>query len=94
MKSLCALWISIACVVLNASALAQGYPSKAIRVISPSGAGGPVDVICRAMSQSLSTVLGQQLVVENREGDHSDRDQAPLRPKRSLLDARRERHHA
>ena len=53
---------------LSAAALAQGYPSKPIRVISPSGAGGPVDVICRAVSQGLSEMLGQQLVVENRVG--------------------------
>lgn len=47
---------------------AQAYPSKPIRIISPSGAGGPVDVICRTVSQALSEVLGQQLVVENRVG--------------------------
>jgi tripartite-type tricarboxylate transporter receptor subunit TctC len=37
-------------------------------MIAPSGAGGPVDVICRAVSQGLGEVLGQQLVVENRVG--------------------------
>ena len=46
----------------------QPYPNKPIRIIAPSGAGGPVDVICRAVSQGLSEVLGQQLVVENRVG--------------------------
>jgi tripartite-type tricarboxylate transporter receptor subunit TctC len=30
------------------------YPNKPIRMIAPSGAGGPVDVICRAVSQGLS----------------------------------------
>lgn len=44
------------------------YPSKPIRMIAPSGAGGPVDVICRAVSQGLSEVLGQQFVIENRVG--------------------------
>jgi tripartite-type tricarboxylate transporter receptor subunit TctC len=48
--------------------VAQTYPAKPIRVIAPSGAGGPVDVICRAVSQGLSEVLGQQLVIENRVG--------------------------
>jgi len=47
---------------------AQPYPSKPIRIIAPSGAGGPVDVICRAVSQGLAEVLGQQIVVENRVG--------------------------
>jgi tripartite-type tricarboxylate transporter receptor subunit TctC len=49
-------------------AAAQSYPTKPIRMISPSGAGGPVDVICRAVAQGLSEVLGQQIVVENRVG--------------------------
>ena len=49
-------------------AIAQSYPVKPVRIIAPSGAGGPVDVICRAVSQVLGEVLGQQLVVENRVG--------------------------
>lgn len=68
MKYICIVLMFPAWAMLSAPALAQGYPSKAIRVIAPSGAGGPVDVICRAVSQSLSGVLGQQLVVENRVG--------------------------
>lgn len=44
------------------------YPTKAIRMIAPSGAGGPVDITCRAVAQALSEVLGQQIVVENRVG--------------------------
>jgi tripartite-type tricarboxylate transporter receptor subunit TctC len=47
---------------------AQEYPSKAIRIVAPSGAGGPVDVICRALTQGMTQVLGQQMVVENRVG--------------------------
>jgi len=49
-------------------AMAQSYPGKPIRMIAPSGAGGPVDVICRAVSQGLGEVVGQQFVVENRVG--------------------------
>jgi tripartite-type tricarboxylate transporter receptor subunit TctC len=63
---------SLAVCVALASALqtasAQQYPTKPIRVVAPSGAGGPVDVICRATMQSLGQVLGQQVVVENRVG--------------------------
>ncbi|MBM3358606.1 MAG: tripartite tricarboxylate transporter substrate binding protein [Betaproteobacteria bacterium] len=47
---------------------AQAYPTKPVRVIAPSGAGGPVDVICRTVTHGLSEVLGQQVVVENRVG--------------------------
>jgi tripartite-type tricarboxylate transporter receptor subunit TctC len=49
-------------------AAAQSYPAKPIRIIAPSGAGGPVDVICRAVSQALGEVVGQQVVVDNRVG--------------------------
>ena len=68
MMSVCRVLILAGCTAFGAAAFAQTYPSKPIRVISPSGAGGPVDVICRAVSQSLSEVLRQQLVVETRVG--------------------------
>jgi len=51
-----------------ADAAAQAFPTRPVRIIAPSGAGGPVDVICRTVSQGLGEVLGQQLVVENRVG--------------------------
>src|SRR5215510_3289005 len=54
--------------VLSHGAAAQKYPAKPLRMISPSGAGGPVDVICRVASQGLSDILGQQVIVENRVG--------------------------
>ena len=47
---------------------AQQYPNRPIRMVAPSGAGGPVDVICRIVSQGLSESIGQQIVVENRVG--------------------------
>jgi len=50
------------------AAAAQAWPSRPIRLIAPSGAGGPVDVICRAVSQALGDVLGQQVVTDNRVG--------------------------
>jgi tripartite-type tricarboxylate transporter receptor subunit TctC len=50
------------------AAAAQAWPSRPIRLIAPSGAGGPVDVICRAVAQALGDVLGQQVVTDNRVG--------------------------
>jgi len=44
------------------------YPNRPIRLIAPSSAGGPVDVIARTLSQGLTEVLGQQVVVDNRAG--------------------------
>ena len=45
-----------------------GYPARPIRMIAPSSAGGPVDVIARALAISLGDMLGQQIVVDNRAG--------------------------
>ena len=52
-----------------ASVMAQDvYPSKAIKLIVPLGAGGATDVVARVVASKLSQRLGQQVVVENRPG--------------------------
>jgi len=62
-------WVVAALTVVGASdATAQAYPTKPVRVIVPSGAGGSVDTLGRLLSQKLSASLGQQFVVENRSG--------------------------
>jgi tripartite-type tricarboxylate transporter receptor subunit TctC len=48
--------------------MAQSYPSKPIRIISPVTAGGPSDVALRPLAQELSKALGQSVIVENRPG--------------------------
>src|SRR5262249_17691796 len=50
-----------------ASAAAQTYPDKPIRLIVPGAAGGPTDVPARLISQVLPK-LGQPAVIENRPG--------------------------
>ena len=53
----------------SASAVAQDYPSKPVKIIVPFGAGGPADVFSRQLAQHLSrTQLKQTFVVENRPG--------------------------
>src|SRR5262245_61923616 len=54
--------------VVAGGALAQPYPSRALRVVVPSSAGSGADYSARMIAPPLSERLGQQVVVENRAG--------------------------
>jgi len=49
-------------------AQAQAFPNKPIKVVVPSPAGGPPDLILRAILPKLTASLGQPIVIENRGG--------------------------
>lgn len=49
-------------------ALAQAYPSKPIKLISPYPPGGGTDAAARIIAQALSDQLGQQVIVDTRGG--------------------------
>src|SRR5215467_4901863 len=51
-----------------AGAASAQYPSRPVRFIVPSAAGGGTDIIARAISLKLSESLGAQFVVDNRPG--------------------------
>jgi tripartite-type tricarboxylate transporter receptor subunit TctC len=51
-----------------ATAGAQQYPSRPVRVIVPLSPGGGVDTIARVISDHYSQVMGQRFVVDNRPG--------------------------
>jgi len=48
--------------------LAQDYPAKPVRFISPYPPGGVVDIASRLVGAKLSEIWKQQIVVENRTG--------------------------
>jgi tripartite-type tricarboxylate transporter receptor subunit TctC len=56
------------CILGISNALAQGYPSKPIRMIAPYPPGGGIDASARIIGQGLTEQLGQQVIVENRAG--------------------------
>ena len=58
----------LALLVASLPASAQNWPSRAIRVIIPFGAGSATDLVPRIVFDQLSPQLGQPIVVENRVG--------------------------
>jgi len=53
---------------LAPEAAAQGYPNRPVRVIVQYPPGGTPDIYGRIMSQELTKLWGQSVVVENRTG--------------------------
>lgn len=66
------IFLSLSAALLAASALgaiaAEPFPSKPLRLIVPFAPGGPIDQTARTMTQKLSQLWGQSVIIENRTG--------------------------
>ena len=51
-----------------ASAAAQDYPTKPVKIILSNSAGGSPDIVMRIVADRLSRSFGQQFFIENRPG--------------------------
>ena len=72
MKIRASFWLAcLACLAgtgLALNANAQAFPQKSIQVVVPVAAGGGTDLLARNLSQRVSEILGQPLVVDNKLG--------------------------
>ena len=65
------LLTSVLCAIA-ASAFAQPYPSKPIKVISPWAAGGPAEALGRVVTAKMAAALGQPMVIESKGGANGE----------------------
>jgi len=49
-------------------AFAQAWPSRPVRIVVPYAPGGSTDTVARITADRLSSIWGQQLVIENKPG--------------------------
>ncbi len=67
MKFLVRLLLLCALLASTANA-ADPYPSRPVRIVVPTGAGGITDLLARIIGTRLGEALGQRVVIENRPG--------------------------
>lgn len=67
-RALAAFAVTLFAVAASTTAFAQTWPAKPARIVVPYTAGGPADILARAMAQRMTETWGQQMLVENKPG--------------------------
>ena len=60
--------VAVCLVAVVHTVMAQNYPAKRIRLITPVAAGSSTDILARLIAQKMTERWGQQVVVDNRVG--------------------------
>jgi tripartite-type tricarboxylate transporter receptor subunit TctC len=68
LPSACAALFVGAAVLAGTATAQSNYPAKAIRYVVPFPAGGPLDIVARAIGQELNKSWGQPVIIDNRPG--------------------------
>jgi len=69
MKTTAIIGASLSCALATtSSAFAQGWPVKPIRLVVPTTAASPIDIVSRWIVDGMTKEIGQPIVVENRPG--------------------------
>lgn len=68
MSALLRTLIASALLMVSAAAYAQNYPTRPVRILVGSTAGGGTDIIARLIGEKLSDIFKQPFIVENRPG--------------------------
>ena len=63
-----ALAVSASLALAPALAIAQAYPTRAIKIIVPAPPGGAIDTIARVVGDKMAASMGQPVIVDNRPG--------------------------
>jgi tripartite-type tricarboxylate transporter receptor subunit TctC len=61
-------WLFAAVLLAVTNAVAQGWPTKPVRVIVTFSPGGSSDIVARLMAAPLQAELGQSVIVDNKPG--------------------------
>src|SRR5438105_1952784 len=54
--------------ISDAASAAERFPTRPVRLLVPYAPGGGVDILARTLSEPLSKIWGQQVIIDNRPG--------------------------